>query len=134
MYFNSKIAIVDDHLEPYVEFPFNELDPPEPDLDAKATEGLTAILRFCWPSKAGVGRVDLKSAFTRFSVLCRAADAGLLDNCSYSELADRLGCTKGNVSKILRELCDHFKVHLGRRSDSGRANMSRARLAQRDAA
>ncbi len=122
------------HLEPFEDFDYDAIDgiAPTDELTSRAAEAFAAIVKYCWEGTSPNG--DMKAAFWRFVVISRAIQPQIFNGCSYPELADRMGCTKQHVSKILKRFAEEFGAHLRGRSDTACANMSTARLQQRDAA
>ena len=120
----------DGGIEPICEFPYDIIDTHGQHQDAPealAADALKKILLWIWTSPE-----DFPATFNKLAVLSVAIDPNLVRVKNNAELAEVLGVTKANVSKILCEACREFGVHLRQRTDSGIERMRRARLAQRD--
>ena len=117
--------------EPSVGFDYSLIDNHGQHVDdpkALAADAFKQILLFCFTKRG-----DFLTAWNRFLIIATAIDPKLVGVENNTQLAKVLKCSKANVCKILRGFSEQFDIHLRQRSDTGIANMRRARLAQRDA-
>jgi hypothetical protein len=120
---NFDYAAVDAHLNPH-----QEREPEQTEIDERAAEAIRRLLLWCFPRTRNG---NLTISFRRFATVATAIDPDLTGVKNYTHLALKLGCTKATISKLVVDLSRGFAVHLGQRSDSARAHMRQARLAQR---
>lgn len=95
-----------------------------------AAELLREILTFCYAYRGDKPQPDLKVAFMRFTCVTWLVRPELVGNLSLAELGPQLGCTRANLSKLIRDFGDSLGGLRNRlqKTESARAIYSTAQL------
>jgi len=91
----------------------------------QSAEAVALILQWVWSGD------DFTAAFRKFAAITAAVRPDILNDSSYKQIGEKLGCTRASISKSALNFQDHFKIKFSRsRSESARANMAAKRLSQ----
>ena len=84
-------------------------DGSEPETDFYvAAELLREILSFCYAFRGDKPQPNLRVAFMRFVAVTWLTRPELLNNVSLMQLGPELGCTRANLSKLIRDFGDRL--------------------------